>query len=202
MTTLREPLVHAGCLVLQVENLIGSYGVATYRTVGIQKGGYKTIALARLAIIYGELRVHLKHSIHRGTNGHITEADIRSVINQHVTMNTTEAPEVLIFEIGAVAVFIHLDGYLVFTFPDIGGDVEFGRFHRALAITNPLTIYPDIEGRHHTLEAQKGLTRLPTSGQGEGTTILSCGVSFLVGGPLLLGLLHYIGRINLKRIAC
>ena len=61
-------------------------------------------------------------------------------------MNTTKAPEVLVFEIGTITIFIHLDGYLVFSLLDIGGDVELRRFHRALTITHLLAIDPYIEG--------------------------------------------------------
>ena len=60
-------------------------------------------------------------------------------------MDAAKAPEVLVFQVRAVAVFVHLDGYLVSTFLNIGGDVEFRRFHRALTVAHQLAVHPDVE---------------------------------------------------------
>ena len=116
-------------------------------------------------------------------------------------MDASEAPKVLVFQIGAVAVFVDLDGYLVLTFLDVAGNIELRRLHRALTIANPLTVDPDVERRHDTLEAQEGLTLLPTGWQAERTAVLACGVALYVGGPLLLRLARDIRRVNLEGIA-
>ena len=54
------------------------------------------------------------------------------MVEQHIAMDASEAPEVLVFEIGAIAVFIDLDGNLILTLQEIVGDVELRRFHRTL----------------------------------------------------------------------
>ena len=124
------------------------------------------------------------------------------MVEQHIAVDASEAPEVLVFEVGAIAVFIHLDGNLIVTLLEIAGDVELRGFHGTLRVTHLLAINPDIEGRHDTLEAQESLPRLPPSGEGEGAPILTCGIALLVGGPLALRFAHHIGRVDLKRIAC
>ena len=123
------------------------------------------------------------------------------MIEQYVAMDAAKAPEVLVFQIGAVAIFIHLDGYLVFTRLDIACDVEFRWFHRALAVACLLSVHPDVECRHYALEAQEGLTLLPTNGHRERTAILPRRVALLVGRPVLLRFARHIGRVNLERIA-
>ena len=112
-------------------------------------------------MIDGELGIDLNHTIHRGTDGHIAQADIGGMVEQHIAVDASEAPEVLVFEIGAIAVFIHLDGNLIVTLLEIAGDVELRGFHGTLRVTHLLAINPDIEGRHDTLEAQECLTFLP-----------------------------------------
>ena len=72
MATLGVPLVHALGLMVEVEHLIGSDGIATQETQSVREGGYKTIALARLTLIDRELRIDLQRAVHRGAHGHIT----------------------------------------------------------------------------------------------------------------------------------
>ena len=86
------------------------------------------------------------------------------MVEQHIAVDASEAPEVLVFEIGAIAIFIHLDSNLIVTLPQITGDIELRGFHRTLRVTYLLAINPDIEGRHDTLEAQESLPNLPPSG--------------------------------------
>ena len=143
---------------------------------------------------------------------HIPQSDVWRMIEQHIAMDATKAPKVLIFEIGAVAVFIHLNGNLVFTFLNIGRNVKLRRLHRTLTIPYPMAIDPDIEGRHNALEAQEGLasgfvcccvtaTR-PTVRNNKRMAILTCGITLHVGRPIRFRLSHHEGRVYLKRIAC
>ena len=134
------------------------------------------------------------------------------MIEQHVAMNATKAPEVLILKIGAVAVFKHLNSNLILTFLNIGRNIKLRRLHRTLTIPYPMTINPNIEGRHNALEAQEGLAsgsisgrtadRKPTIRKDEGTAILTCGITLHVGRPIRFRLSHHIGRVYLERIAC
>ena len=125
------------------------------------------------------------------------------MIEQHVAVNAAEAPEVLVFQIRAVAVLIHLHGYQVLTFLEIGRDVKLRRLHRPLAIAYALTVHPDVKGRHHALEAQKRLTAVcPTVRHGECAAVLSRRVSLFVGCPCGLRLAHDVWRVNLEGVAC
>ena len=116
-------------------------------------------------------------------------------------MNTSKAPEILVFEIGTVAVFVYFDGYLVLAFLEIARHVELGGLHGALRIPYPLAVDPDIERRHDALEAQESLTASPTIGHIERAAILAGGVALLIGRPFFLGLTGHVRRIYLKRIA-
>ena len=62
-------------------------------------------------------------------DGKVRQANIGCMIQQHVAMDSAKAPEVLIFQIGTIAVFIHLDSYLVLSFADIGSDIKLARLH-------------------------------------------------------------------------
>ena len=64
-----------------------------------------------------------------------------------------------------------------------------------------MAVHPDIEGRHHPLEAQEGLASLPTVGQAERSAILSCRVTFYVGGPFFFRFPGNVWRVNLERIS-
>ncbi len=122
------------------------------------------------------------------------------MIQEHVPMNTAKAPEILIFQIRAVRVFINLDGNLVDSFLDIWGDVKLRWFHRALTVTDSLSINPYVESTHDALETEECLTFLPSVRQGECPFVLSGRITLLIGCPFLLGLSHDIGRVNLERI--
>ena len=111
----------------KVENLVGGNGIAADRTGAVPEGGYKAVAFARLAIVHGELRIDGERPgvfVVGGADGDIAQADIGGVVEQHVAMDASEAPEVLVFQIGAVAVLVDLDGYLVLTFLDVAGNIE------------------------------------------------------------------------------
>ena len=142
---------------------------------------------------------------------HIPQPDVRRMIEQYVAMDATKAPEVLILKIGAVAIFIHLNGNLVLTFLNIGRYIKLRRLHRTLTIPYHMTIDPYVEGRHNALEAQEGLPKgfvccgvtatRPTIRKGKGTAILPCRVTLHVGRPIQFRLSHHVGRIYLERIA-
>ena len=118
-------------------------------------------------------------------------------------MDAAKAPKVLIFQIGAVAVLIDLDGDLVFTMFEIWRDVELRGFHRPLAVAYTLPIDPYIKSTHHALKAQESLAAIthPTFRHDEGTAVLPRGVTLFVGSPVFLRLSRNVGRIYLERIA-
>ena len=213
VAALGVPFVHAGCLMLQVEDFLGCDTVTAYgTTILVEEGGNKLVAHTSLAVIDGEPGADLKHAVHRCTYGNIAQADIGGVIEQYIAVDAAEAPEVLVFKIGAVAVFVDFDGYLVLTSFYIGGHIELRGFHGPLTIAHALAVDPNVEGRHHALKAEEGLSRgfvcccitatNPTVGHGERTAILAGGVALLIGGPLFLGLLGDVGWVNFERVAC
>ena len=140
----------------------------------------------------------------QGADREITDADIRSRIEPHITVDAAETPEVLIFQITAVAILVNLYGYLVLACLQIRSHVKFAWLHRTLRITNLLAVHPYIEGAHHAFKTQEGLTVLPEQQrvclQLEATFILSGRIAFLVGGPVLLGCSHHIRRIDFKGV--
>ena len=125
------------------------------------------------------------------------------MVQQHVAVDATEAPEVLIFQVTAVAVLIHLDGYLVLTFLNIGGDVELRRLHRALTVAYTLAVDPHVEGAHDTLEAQERLPAgcRPAVGQRKSAAVLSRRVALHIRRPVLLRLPRHVWRVDLEWVA-
>ena len=100
----------------EVEDFIGSNRIATHSNATVEKRCHKAVALATLTVIYGELRVDSQCPtilFLRGTDGHIAQTDIGCMVEQHVAVDAPKAPEVLVFKIRPVAVFVNLDGYLV-----------------------------------------------------------------------------------------
>ena len=118
--------------MLEVEDFLCCDGIATHSGGAVKEGGHEVVAVAILIVIDGELGVHLQHAVHRGTDGDIAQSDVGCMVEQHVAMDAAKTPEVLVFEVGAVAILIHLDSYLILTFLDIRRDVKLGGFHRAL----------------------------------------------------------------------
>ena len=211
MAALWIPLVHTGRLVGEVEDFVGSDRIAAHRTSAVEKGSHKTITVTRFTIIDRELRINLQHAVHRSPGGYVANTDVRCMIEQHVAMDTAEAPKILILEIRTVAIFVNFDGYLVLAFFDIWCDVKFRGFHRPLRIAHTQTIHPHVESRHDTLETKESLAiarwrtvgncGVPAIGEDKRTAVLASGVAFLVGRPILLGFTGDIRRIYLERIA-
>ena len=225
-TSLRIPFVHQGCLMIQVENLVCRSLQRSLRSVSsrqfqhhaftfsILQPRHQPIAFSLLACCHSQLRIELQGEIagrgcsgrelRQGADGEITDADIRSGIEPNITVDAAEAPEVLIFQITAVAILVNLHGYLVLASLQIRSHIKFARLHRTLRITHLLAVHPYIECAHHALETQEGLTVLAEQQrvclQLEDTFILSGRIAFLVGGPVLLRCSHHIRRIDFKGI--
>ena len=227
-TSLRIPFVHQGCLMIQVENFVGRSLQRSFRSVSsrqfqhyaftfsILQPRHQPVTFSLLTCCHRQLRIDLQGEIAgrgcsgrelwQGVDGEITDADIRCGIEPNITVDATEAPEILIFQITAVAILVNLYGYLVLACLQIRSHVKFARLHRTLRISHLLAVNPYIEGAHHALEAQEGLTVLTEQQrvclQLEATFILSGRIAFLVGGPVLLGCSHHIRRIDFKGITC
>ena len=88
-------------------------------------------------------------------------------------MNSTKTPVVLVLKIAAIAVFVDLDGYEVAPFMEVWRDVKFGCIERTLTVTDHLSVYPNMESRHHPIETEECLTALPIVGQSEPTAVLT-----------------------------
>ena len=100
----------------EVEDFIDRDGIAPNSSATVEKRCHKAVALATLTVIYGELRVDSQCPtilFLRGTDGHIAQTDIGGVVEQHVAVDAPKTPEVLVFKVRTVTVFIHFDGYLV-----------------------------------------------------------------------------------------
>ena len=100
IAALGVPLVHAGSLMLQVQDFVNCNRVAAYEASSVQQVGYKTVTLCRFAAIDGELRIDSQcpsACIVSCADGNIAQADIRGVVEQHITMDAAKAPEVLVF---------------------------------------------------------------------------------------------------------
>ena len=168
--------------MVEVENGSGiGRGCGHLPPIGIEEGGRNAASVAVLPPIDAHFGVYeqpvvgrFSHRRHRfRAYGDIREGDVGGVKEGHIALYATETPEVLVLEIAAVAVFIHLYGNEIFTWFEIWGDVEFGCVERTLTVADGLTVDPDVECRHHTVEAEEGLACGPRGGEGEPPAVLT-----------------------------
>ena len=208
-TPLRKPFVHDRCLVIQIENRLRICpSRRDHTTIRIFQTGNHPVTLAPFATKYRQLRINLKRGIgvaviELRTHRKITDAYIWRVKQRNAAVNTSEAPEILIFQVRAIAILVHLHGNEVFTFVQVTGNVKFAGLHAALTVTNQGSVYPNIKSTHGTIETKERLSAaLPVSRTSKFSSVLPHRVAFNKRGVRLLRLAHNPRRINAERITC
>ncbi len=88
-----------------------------------------------------------------------------------IAVDAAQIPGVLIFQIASVAPTVHLDRQGVFTVFQEWSQIKFGRCHAALAVADALSVNPNIKGRLHPIEMNKGLPAAPLFRKGKQTAI-------------------------------
>ena len=189
------------------DRLDGNLHTGHLTSLGILQQRLEGVALTTLIAIDREFGIDFQAEIAvvgigNGAHRIVRKSHILGMIDHDITMDATKTPEVLILEIRAIAVTINLDGNLILATPHILRDVELRGLHTALRVAHHLAIDPDIEGTHHTLEAQERLPQTPLGGQREATAVLPHGVALDVGRVFLFRRTHHTGRVNLEDITC
>ena len=167
---LREPLIHIGRLMIQVQHRLNrNCKLLDLLTTGIRKRSLEGISLAALAPIDGKFGIDLQRKvairrIGQCPHGIIGQAHIARMVEQHIAVDSAKTPEILILQIRAIAIPIDLHGDSILPRLQVGRDVELRRLHAPLRVADLLAIDPDIEGTHHPLEAQEGLPVRPPRG--------------------------------------
>ena len=208
-TALRIPFVHPGRLVFQIKYLFHiplQHG--DFLTGSILQGSPQAISLTCHPPVHAELRVYLQNKIpvisglcRKGTHRIITDTDIRRMYQVNAAVNPPETPEILVFQIRAVAVPVDFQRDPVLSGLQVTGDIEFTRLHAALAVSHPLAVYPDVKGAHYPLETQESLSfRLPSRRQNERAAVLPHRIPFLVRRITGFRLSRHPGRVYLERI--
>ena len=105
------------------------------------------------------------------TNGDVGYMGRRTCIQVHLAGDAREAPEVLIFQIAAVAPAHHLHGYQVLAFLHVFGNVKLGSYLRVLRVTCELAVDPHLEVARGRPYMEKHLLAVPRGGQFEGTAV-------------------------------
>ena len=72
----------------------------------------------------------------------IADMQVTSRPEVHIAKNPAQSPEVLAFQVSAVAIAIHLDGQHIRATDEELGDVKDGRRAGALAVADTATVYP------------------------------------------------------------
>ena len=98
----------------------------------------------------------------------------------HVAVNAGQAEHVLVFQVRAVAPFVHLHGHGVAALFHIARNVKFGVVVGALAVARLPAVHPHVEGRIHPVEVQVHPLSLPGVRQGEVPAVRAHGIGLLL----------------------
>ena len=106
----------------------------------------------------------------------VAHAGLRRGVEVDAAVEARQTPEILIFEVGAVAPAIGVDGQQVFAGPQIRGDVELGGHLRGLRITDLTAVDPHVHGRGARLEVEEDAPSGPAVGHDEAMAVGAYGV--------------------------
>ena len=151
------------------------------------------------------IQFHLEHAV----GVIVDQIDLRPEIayvqrpggpQEDIAENTTEPPEILVLQIAAVAVPIHLRRQHIIAVGEILGDIEYRRCATALTVADFLTIDPEIERRIHPVELDQHLSAVPVGRYLERPAIRTHRIPRVVVGEVLRRLAHDIRRVLFERI--
>ena len=187
--TLRIPLVHQGCFVVEIKN-----GGSISRN--IHHIFYRCpdfIPITRFVSKNRQLRINFQGCIfiafiQQCANSNINQPDLRGMIKRYAALNATKPPHILILKIRSIAILVYFNGNSVLSFHQIRSHIKFTRFHASLAIPHPFAIDPHVERALNAIETQKNLPgRFPVGRQRERTAVLTRRVSLLESSIFFVG---------------
>ena len=113
-----------------------------------------------------------------GIDGQVFNVYLRPCIEIHLAGDAGEAPEVLVFEVGAVAPAHHLHGDEVLALLQVFSNVELGSHLRILAVAHVFAIDPHLEVAGGRAHVEVDLLTVPVGGQVERAAV---GTGVVVG---------------------
>ena len=119
---------------------------------------------------------------------------------KYIAEDAAQTPEVLVLEVAAVAVAVHLHGDVVGTWPHVLRDIEQRRCAAILAVTNLLAVDPHVVCRIDTVKLQEHLALLPARRQLERAAVTSHGVALCIRRVVAWRFTHDPRRVFLERI--
>ena len=118
----------------------------------------------------------------------------------HVAEDAGQAPEILVFQVGAVAPAINLDRESILAGLEGLGDVVLTGGEGVFAVADVGVVDPDVVGGLDAIEAQIDLALVEALGQGEGGAVATHGGTLLEGGPVFGRRGGHARRVNLEGI--
>ena len=131
-----------------------------HRAVGVIQRRPDGVARVGFAGRVPERRADMQHgvgviAIEVGRHDEVGNANRRLAVENHVAVDAAQAPRVLVFEVGAVAVAQHTNGDRVLAGPDVPRDLELGREPAALAVADFDAVDPQVQRGIDALEREK-----------------------------------------------
>jgi hypothetical protein len=133
----------------------------------------------------------------------IAELEIGGGPQIDVAEDPREPPHVLIFEIGAVGVFVDRECEGVFTLLEIGGEVEFRRGPRILGVADLDAVDVEVEGRIDAVEGDEGVAAVPVLWEREAAAVAADRIAEGGGsvGVVARRVAHDFGRVFFERVS-
>ncbi len=91
----------------------------------------------------------------------------------HLAVNAAQPPHILVFQIAAIAVPIHLGAHQIFTVQQIPGHIKFVGRHGALGVAYKLAVHIHLQRRLGRAEVQKHLAAFPFRINGKGAAVVA-----------------------------
>ncbi len=135
-----------------------------------------------------------------GVEGEVADVERGGGPEVNVAEDAREAPEILVLEVGAVAVTPDGDGEGVFAVLEVGREVELGGGAAVLRVADLAAVHPEAEGGGDAVEDHEGLAVAPAGGDLEVAAVGGDGVALGEGGPVARGLAHDARGVLVERI--
>ena len=157
--------------------------------------GIEQLHLNRRTGSGNQLGIHLQHSVlipvvQIGHDVDVTDIVGRTGLQVNIPEDAGHAPEILVFQIRAVAPAIHLGRQQVFPRLQVLGDIKLRRRTAALAVANLFAVDPQVKGRVNAVKRNEHLFAVPVFRETERLTV----------GADLIDIILNKGRIFRKRI--
>ena len=131
----------------------------------------------------------------------VADVDLRTPHEPRGAEDAGEAEHVLVLEVRAVAVAVHLQRHRVLAGLHDVRHVVLGGAAAVLREADVLPVHPQVVEGIDAVELQEHAVALPRRGQLEVATVRAHGVARIVVGEVLRRLAHHVRRVHLERIA-